>query len=598
MEAITIHRKNSKPKAKGSQKKPFLSHLRLFHDMWTVIEDDVEDRWTELLRETSSALTTQLQHEATIWASDKSSRSQLSAAVLQLGGNTPDHVRLLRRVRRAVTSRVTPHVVSLRSSLGAMPSLMRYFVKKLVPADFLRRLNLSAPLKASFHAVVSWYSSTKQDRPIVVLLEDCDAFAPRALQDLVTVSCCYAKELPLQLVLGVASHMGVLHSLLGGVASSRLRLHIIKTPSPAEFRRRVLEPALTPTADCPVRLGPQLRSFLLDVLFRRLDFASHSFFRRLKLCLLEHVLRLDATVVTGMTAALQGKSGKAAAEAFRLIESSERAAAFATWLSRLLRADLSSAACGPGGLAAAELFRSAMSAWLRSSPQQLTSDLEAGLETLPEALGDAPEILELQSQLAGVLSELRNACEEARPAMFQMEAKMSLKALRAGLKEHQQQQRPADRLAALLRRHLEAAAASFCPDFASESPLFFDDVAVVRGLLNPSQRADLQIALSRPSVYFCAEGVQDEEASVLSPRSPDLSILFKLHLECPHYINLYDWLQAFAAVLGEDLNENAAPSRTVQARFAQGVAELQFLGLIKATSRKTDHVARLTWGTC
>lgn len=34
------------------------------------------------------------------------------------------------------------------------------------------------------------------------------------------------------------------------------------------------------------------------------------------------------------------------------------------------------------------------------------------------------------------------------------------------------------------------------------------------------------------------------------------------------------------------------------ARFIQAVSELQFLGFIKSTRQKTDHVQRLTWGAC
>lgn len=34
------------------------------------------------------------------------------------------------------------------------------------------------------------------------------------------------------------------------------------------------------------------------------------------------------------------------------------------------------------------------------------------------------------------------------------------------------------------------------------------------------------------------------------------------------------------------------------ARFIQAVSELQLLGFIKPTQRKTDHVQRLTWGLC
>ncbi len=98
-------------------------------------------------------------------------------------------------------------------------------------------------------------------------------------------------------------------------------------------------------------------------------------------------------------------------------------------------------------------------------------------------------------------------------------------------------------------------------------------------------------------------------------------IVYKLHLECGKLINLYDWLQAFVAVVCPDADDtgtgasaskdkgkgkgngkgahgggSAAPSAELQARFIRAVTELQFAGFVKPSSRKTDHVTRLTWG--
>lgn len=52
------------------------------------------------------------------------------------------------------------------------------------------------------------------------------------------------------------------------------------------------------------------------------------------------------------------------------------------------------------------------------------------------------------------------------------------------------------------------------------------------------------------------------------------------------------WL---SLVKGSDSTEEDVDP-LLQARFSQAVAELQFMGFIKASKRKTDHVARLTWG--
>jgi origin recognition complex subunit 3 len=74
---------------------------------------------------------------------------------------------------------------------------------------------------------------------------------------------------------------------------------------------------------------------------------------------------------------------------------------------------------------------------------------------------------------------------------------------------------------------------------------------------------------------------------------PDTVILCKLHQEYGRLINLHDWLVAFASVVSP---ADPEPSRSVQARFVQGVLELQLLGYVKKTGRRADHVARLTWG--
>ncbi|CAH2107351.1 unnamed protein product [Euphydryas editha] len=82
----------------------------------------------------------------------------------------------------------------------------------------------------------------------------------------------------------------------------------------------------------------------------------------------------------------------------------------------------------------------------------------------------------------------------------------------------------------------------------------------------------------------------------ISDSLPDVCIAYKLHRECGKHINLYDWLQAFAAVVLPDADdEYRYQDINIQVRFTRAVSELQFLGFIKSSKRKTDHVMRLTW---
>lgn len=151
-----------------------------------------------------------------------------------------------------------------------------------------------------------------------------------------------------------------------------------------------------------------------------------------------------------------------------------------------------------------------------------------------------------------------------------------------------------------------------------------DIVPWIRRQVNPVPRVAISKALSNPSSYLgcnCCSANGQESENGLSPTMPDICIAFKLHTECGRLINLYDWMTSFNCVLkkvcsyytllmvkveflfvlinthlkdDEDDSEEIEP--IVQARFIRSVAQLQLLGFIQSSKRKTDHVARLTWG--
>ncbi|KAL5481977.1 hypothetical protein EMCRGX_G022254 [Ephydatia muelleri] len=132
---------------------------------------------------------------------------------------------------------------------------------------------------------------------------------------------------------------------------------------------------------------------------------------------------------------------------------------------------------------------------------------------------------------------------------------------------------------------------------------YFTNVSTLSKHLSPSPRAAIQIALSKPDYYLNSAGSCDNDTG-LTANMPDVCIIYQLHLECGKMINLFDWMQAFIAVVQPDkLKEKESKKKqevepALQARFAQAVSELQLLGFVKPTQRKTDHVQRLTWGAC
>lgn len=122
--------------------------------------------------------------------------------------------------------------------------------------------------------------------------------------------------------------------------------------------------------------------------------------------------------------------------------------------------------------------------------------------------------------------------------------------------------------------------------------LLFSDVSSVRKQIVGSPRGAVHTALSNPHHYLQCSCCRLSSSDSASATLPDVCLAYKLHRECGKHINLYDWLQAFAAVLCPGEEEGDVHT---QARFTRAVAELQFLGFIKSSKRKTDHVMRLTW---
>ncbi|CAH8610681.1 unnamed protein product [Schistosoma guineensis] len=117
----------------------------------------------------------------------------------------------------------------------------------------------------------------------------------------------------------------------------------------------------------------------------------------------------------------------------------------------------------------------------------------------------------------------------------------------------------------------------------------------IRRRLNPPFQRCLHLALVDPGVYLQIADLKLSNSSSISSKLFDLCILYKLLIETNKMVNLYDWLMAFATILGEAVDSQNPPSQETQCRFLQGLAELQYLGCIKSTRRKVDHVIRLTW---
>jgi origin recognition complex subunit 3 len=118
---------------------------------------------------------------------------------------------------------------------------------------------------------------------------------------------------------------------------------------------------------------------------------------------------------------------------------------------------------------------------------------------------------------------------------------------------------------------------------------YYANVQLLQQTFHPPHVPSIHTALVHPSHYLQCTCCN----STLSAKLPDVSIAFRLYLECSKFINLQDWFEAFSSVLERT---STPPSKADRAqRFCRAVIEMEWLGMIKSTSRRADHVMRILW---
>ncbi|KAF2270693.1 hypothetical protein CC78DRAFT_139011 [Lojkania enalia] len=139
----------------------------------------------------------------------------------------------------------------------------------------------------------------------------------------------------------------------------------------------------------------------------------------------------------------------------------------------------------------------------------------------------------------------------------------------------------------------------FNTTFVDPQELFLSEILIYDPKLphievfQPKPRFAIERALSTPHDYLgcncCGSSGRDGEAA-LSATQPATALLYQLYLESGSLINVSDLWSAFNAIGGDEDSE----SKTM-ALFQRALAELKYLGLVKPSRKKVDHVAKMMW---
>ncbi|XP_058458953.1 origin recognition complex subunit 3 isoform X2 [Malaya genurostris] len=512
----------------------------------------------------------------------------------------------------------------------------------------------------NFGVLKAWYLEKHQhlDRKpnLSIIMPDFEVFSPDVLQDLILVLNSFSSELPFVLIFGVATSIANVHGVLPYHVTSKIKLSIFQSEPSVVNLNKIINNVLL-TTHCPFHLSGKTFKLLVDI-FLFYDFSVKGFIEGFKYALMEHYFQGNIYALCSVTndrdeleeavAQLDSNDLENIRQllSFRaLIESlhnPQEVIDFLTkddYLRRLLPQMLIEvhnfwftfncslemlqvlildlpkdplgkqlrelyALCISTDVTQTDEFKECMQLVLLTSKDEILEKLFKMLEIINKYIEyndeasirgqtffEVEPLEHMNNDLEGIATDIAQAGMNLITE-DDSEKNISLTSPKMGRHE--------------LQKKLLTAARQ--PKFESAYTKSVNKLVIYitndifRKFLRPFSRGPALIELFvfndaaaiRRHICDCCELADD--CSLIST-IPDLSVAYKLHLECGRMINLFDWLQAFRTVLdGSNIDEQERQvDPKIQARFTRAVAELQFLGFIKTSKKKTDHVTRLTW---
>ncbi|RZC34411.1 origin recognition complex subunit 3 [Asbolus verrucosus] len=634
---IFVFKNGAKAASKKSRKKskvresPFSDSLwyKSYASLWSKIEAKTQDLNNEMF---SSVLSNLVNYIRECY---KSPVTEVPAAALLTGINMPDHSAQFKTLKKEVKEHISPHVATLN---GEDCQNLKYLVENMIN-QLIKDENQSSDeddsdtdtchikkSQCNFSLLQSWYedlyiftkseSSPKKQKTksskkvIVVIIPDFEGFSPKVLQDFILIASSYINVLPFVFVFGVATSLAAVHRSLPCHVSSKVNIQVFNSsPSYAMLEHFSYGNAM---ALCKRK---NINSVLVE--FNHDDFENvrrFLSFRKLvesespenKILLLtdddyfRKVLKKEIKKITKYIANLH---------------------LFLKCL-QILVCDLPKA---PLGKQVRELYSFAVSSNITESQEykecfqllsfQSKEELCSKIKKISGLLANNIETSEWESsEIVEIIGELNvyiekmnnltlNKVEEMETEDVVIE-QMDRKQLKDKLLSLSKQSKPMNNFEKFRLKVLDFLSEKFRlyllepTNFYFHEIFFFNDISVQNHIIG-CHRAAIHTALNDPHFYLQCSCCEIANDSIILQSMPDISIVYKLHLECGKMINLYDWLQSFLSIVDpQEIDDDSKPKvdPQLQARFTQAVAELEYLGFIKSSKRKTDHVARLTWG--
>ncbi|EEB17963.1 origin recognition complex subunit, putative [Pediculus humanus corporis] len=649
--------KTRKKRKRSSSKETKDNWEEAFDNVWNTVYKEIKEVNESLFKNILEDIIKHIKNIDSKNENDKLEHGILPCEILITGTNLPDHNLLVSALCDDM-KKVTPYISVLWSvNCGNIKNTISTLAQQIISTDTIKKHDINnceaedenlnddkndgseISLQSSQYnlsTLTAWYvyqsKNLKSNPPVVIFLPDFESFSSKVLSEFIPLLSSYSSQTPFILIFGVATTPGAVYQSLNHSVLSLLSVQIFKSESSMCFLNQIIEKILFSTK-CPFRLSSRCMTFLIDI-FLFHSFSVQGFIQGFKFCMMEHFYDKSHFTLCCSPENLEKNVEKLSDQD---VENMRRIPSFQRFVEKSTKEDRHLL------LLNNEHSKKVIKNMIKDVQEHI-SNFHVALKCLYILTQDLPQYplgRHLREYYCQAISKDIKECVEYKECIkalsFQTKKELwtkisliidflKLNSLIDILTSDnvtkfeeivKQLENFKDKFnensnAAEDSSDFESTRKSFL-DYVEENVLLkmlspvnllplheiilFDDLPSIRRRISGSPRGAVHLALNNPHYYLDCKCCVLPQPELVLPTLPDLSIVYKLHLEFGKIINLYDWLQAFAACIKPESSETETDvDDVIQARFIRAVSELQFLGFIKPSRSKSDHVHRLTWG--
>ncbi|XP_015175736.1 PREDICTED: origin recognition complex subunit 3 isoform X2 [Polistes dominula] len=584
-------------------------------------------------------------------------KNELPTAMLLTGVNIPDHSKIFQKIVHTLETLTLNVAILWSKDSNNIKSIVSDTVFQFMNKNGEDDEYEIKKAHCSMRALKLWYlTHCDQSDPLIIIIPDFESFSPNVLHDFILILSSYSDTIKFVLLFGIATTLHVVHRSLSYDATSKLKVKVLHMQTQIKSLADILEGTIFST-DIFFRLTGRAFQLLTDI-FLFNDFSVDRFLQHYKLCTIHHFYGNNINSLCCQRKDIKSRISALTEEDIKdlkklpsfekylktyqqldennklkdkklmnlietlLIQFHEYMTRFLTIL-KCLHTLVSTLPKEPLGKQLREVYtktvyssnvtesqeyRECLQLLNFLSKEELLTKLESIKMILENTMKEEEKYLlkEFHENLTTRINEIKDASLDVinnnNAEIISADQKLSRNQLKQKLFELSQNHKrsPYKQAQFDLINYLDREIFSVYLLNPTEIPMneifCYNDGNAVKQHIRGSVRGSIHMGLNDPQTYLQCGCCKLENEDAISTTLPDLSIIYKLHLESKKLINMYDWLQAFSTIVDpvEDTEEEREIDPKIQARFTRAVTDLQYLGFIKTSRLKTDHVKRLT----